>query len=275
MGEDRKPTIWQQGLVLSGQDSVTLGLITEEEKTEKIVIIATHDCDLLEPKDMEPVCEVLIGTKIDQINGTFSNAKNPRRLHLPFSGGTTSVIFELNARDKRTVDKDKILALQPDAEIRMLPTELWVLRSWLAARYFRPSYPDEFDRRLKAKPGEIHKKIANAIKGTGTDLVAVLFDIDAGAPDTDKPDSEVYSLSIFLVYDVSQDPARAEAAAKKAARTIRDVIRQRCLKDGKWQGIELRSCLPVSEDALTIYQMRMTKLWYFDSFEILFNKPRD
>lgn len=275
MGEGRNSTIWQQGFVLDGKDSVALGLISADELAKKAVIVASHDCDLLEPKDIEPNCEIFVGKKIDRIDGTFSNAKNPRKLHLPFSGGATSVMLELDARDRRIVDKDKVLSLQPDAQTQLLPTELWTLRSWLASRYFRPSYPDEFDRRLKAKPAEVHKRIANVIKTTGTDLVAVLFDIDTGESTTEKSDDEVYSLSIFLVYDVTKDPGRAEATAKKAAQSIKDIFRQRCFKDGKWQGIELRSCLPVSEDALTILQMRMTRTWYFDSYEILFDKPRD
>ena len=152
----------------------------------------------------------------------------------------------------------------------MRPNELWTLRTWFAARYFRPSYPDEFDRRLKA---DVYKRMADAVKKTGDNLVTVLFEIDAGEPDAEKSEDEVYSLTVLLVYDVTKDPGVAETAAKTAAQSIKSIFRNHFFKDGRWHGIELRNCMPVSEDVVTVYQMRMTRTWHFDSFEILFGSP--
>jgi hypothetical protein len=272
MGDGRYVTIWQQGFVLDGKDAVALGLIAENETSEKIAVVVSHDCDLIERTEIEPGCEIIVGKKTERINGIFSNAKHPRRLHLPFSAGTTTLTLELNASDKRTINKGAILALQPNAQIQLLSIELWTLRAWLASRYFRPSYPDEFDRRLKAKPGDVYKRIANTIRSTGNDLVAVLFDIDPGQATAEKAPDDVYVLGIYLVYDVSKDPARAIATAKTAAQSIKGIFRQYYLKDGKWHDIEFRDCLPISEDALSVYQLRMTRLWYFDAFEIVFEK---
>ena len=274
MADGRNATIWQQGSILDGKDSVALGLIAESEIAEKVVVVVSHDCDLVESAEIEPKCEVIVGKKRDQVDGTFSHAKHPRRLHLTFSGGTTSLILELNSIDKLTIDKAAVFSLAPITQIKLLAAELWTLRCWLAARSFRPSYPDEFDRRLKAKPGEVHKRIANTVKTTGSDLIAVLFDIDSGQPAVEKAADEIYVLGIFLVYDVSRDPAKALATAKTAAQSIKGILRKYYFKDGKWHGIEFRDCLPISEDALTVYQLRMARLWYFDTFEIVFeNRP--
>ncbi len=269
MGDGRNSTDWQQGFVLDGNDSVALGLIAAGEVADKVAIVATHDCDLLESLVVEPVCEILIGRRIDKVDGNFSNAKNPRRLHLQFSGGATSLVLELNATDKRTIEKDKLLARRPNAGIRLRPKELWTLRAWFATRYFRPSYPNEFDRRLKS---DVAKRMAETIKKTSENLVAVLFDIDGGEPDSEKSEDDVYALNVFLVYDVTKDPRAAENAANTAAQSIRSIFRNNFFKDGKWRGIELKTCTAVSEEAMTIYNMRMTRTWHFDSLEILFGK---
>jgi hypothetical protein len=159
-----------------------------------------------------------------------------------------------------------MLRQTPDGEVLLTPDEHFSLQSWLAARYHRPIFPDEFDRRLKAKPQEIHKKIANTIKGTETDIIAILFNVDTREHQgSDDP----YSLGIFLVYNVSEDPGRALATANKAASTIRSLFRQYYFKDGRWNNIELRECMSVSADALSLYHFRSLKPWHFDYLEIL------
>jgi hypothetical protein len=45
---------------------------------------------LLEPSEIEPNCEIIVGHKIDHVDGRFAKGKNPRRLHLPFSAGDPS-----------------------------------------------------------------------------------------------------------------------------------------------------------------------------------------
>ena len=121
---------------------------------------------------------------------------------------------------------------------------------------------------MKAKPAEVHRKIANAIKTTGTDLIAVLFDIDSGKDQEHGPD-DPYSLGILLVYNVSDDPGRAKASATRVASTIKSLFRQFYFADSKWKNIELRECLPVSADVISLHQLRSTSPWHFDYLEII------
>src|SRR5207244_948570 len=109
--------------------------------------------------------------RIETIDGNFTGAKNPRCLHLPFSAGETPITAEFLARNKRSIEKLAFLRQAPDPKIRLTSDEHFTLQSWLSARYHRPIFPDEFDRRLRIKPNEGHRRIANVIKGTGTDLV--------------------------------------------------------------------------------------------------------
>lgn len=97
----------------------------------------------------------------------------------------------------------------------------------------------------------------------------MLFDIDSGRVVVHDGPDDPYSLSILLVYNVSEDPARAAAAATKAASQIKSLFRQYYFKDRKWRNIELRECIAVSAEAISVYQLRATKPWHFDYLEIV------
>lgn len=268
MQQARNDTAWEQGCVLGSSSAVKLGLLAPDAK-DAIAILISHDCDVLETASVEPICEILTGHKIATVDGHYTNGKSPRRLHLTFSGGTTSIAAEFLATDKKTVKKELLLAEAPQLDVKLTEDEHFTLQSWLSSRYHRSIFPDEFDRRLKERPAEIHKKIANAIKGTGTDILAVLFDLDSGKIIVHEGPDDPYSLSVYLVYNVSEDPAKAVVVATRAASQIKGLFRQYYFKDRKWRNIELRECMAVSADAISLYQLRATKPWHFDYLEIV------
>ncbi|QWG15126.1 hypothetical protein KMZ29_10950 [Bradyrhizobium sediminis] len=269
MQETRIDTPWEQGLLLSVSSAEKLGLLHPETREDTVAILVSHDCDVLESAANEPFCEILIGRKIEAINGLYANGKSPRRLHLNFSAGPTALLAEFFATEKRSIKKELLLAESPLPEIRLTQDEHFTLQSWLAARYHRAIFPDEFDRRLKERPAEVHKKIASTIKATGTDLIAVLFDIDSGKDEKHGEADDPYALTIILVYNVSEDPGRAQASANKAASTIKSLFRQYYYSDKKWKNIELRVCLPVSADSISLHQLRSTRPWNFDYLDIV------
>lgn len=159
MQETRIDTAWEQGCVLSASSAVKLGLLAPDAG-DAIAILVSHDCDVLETAAVEPVCEVIIGRKIGTVDGHYTNGKSPRRLHLTFSAGATSVAGDFLATDKKTVKKELLLAETPQQDVRLTEDEHFTLQSWLSSRYHRSIFPDEFDRRLKERPAETHKKIA-------------------------------------------------------------------------------------------------------------------
>ncbi len=269
MAEARNDISWQQGFVLRAESAVSLGLIDSAAGNDRVVLLVSHDCDLVESSEIEPNCEIIVGRKIEKVDGTFAGAKNPRCLHLPFSAGEMRMTAEFLAKDKRQIEKSSILSQMPETKVRLSPDEHFALQSWLSVRYHRPIFPDEFDRRLKAKPADVRKRIANVIKGTGTDLVMILFDIDNGKDVTHNGPDDPYTLGIDLLYNVSEDPERALATAKKAAQRIKGIFRQYYFTSGQWKNIELRDCLPISEDALSIYNWRFLKPWHFDYLSVL------
>ena len=96
-----------------------------------------------------------------------------------------------------------------------------------------------------------------------------MFDIDSGKDEQHDGPDDPYSLGILLVYNVSEDPERAHASAKQAASTIKGLFRKYYFVDSRWINIELRECLPISADAISLYQLRCTKPWHFDYLETI------
>jgi hypothetical protein len=260
MADSRNQTVWQQGFVLDAESAKGLGLIHPEFPNDTLVVVVSHDCDLVENTEIEPHCEIIVGHKIAKEDGTYSKGKNPRKLHLTFSGGTTPVIANFLTTAKIRLEKDRLLGQEPADSIRLTPDEQSTLQSWLSKRYHRRSFPNEFDIRLRAK--QMDRRLDTIIKATKGDLIAVLFDLDSGEMVERTDPDDAYSLTVFLLYDVSVDSVAAEQSAKEAAHKVRESFRQNYLSGRRWSFIELKNALPISEDVMTIHHWRVLKPWY-------------
>ena len=256
----REPeTEWRQGRALSPEAAKAISLVGEDHD-DPIVIVITHDCDLVASSDVEPDCEVIVGRIIDKADGNFAHSRNPRKLHISLSAGSVPVVAEFLARDKRFVEKSTILGHPPSPTAILRNTELDTLRKWLAVRYDRAAVPDEFDRRSKEGA---YKEFQRVIARTESYVLAVLIDLDGGE-DIEREKESAYSLRIYLVYDVSEDPAAAHREVSGAAERIEAAFRKHYMEDGQWREIELEACQAVSEDSITLHDQRRLREWQFD-----------
>lgn len=255
---------WRQGHILSAESVKKLNLTHQKSSDDTVVLIISHDCDLAQLADIEPHCEIIAGIPIEHVNGDLANAKNVRRLHLTFSAGETKLAAEFIATDKALLTKAALAGHEPATKIRLTPDEHFTLQTWLAVRYRRAAFADEFDKRIKNKKTKFYEKFVKIIKATETNLIAVYFDVDAGAEVVRVGSDDTYTLAVYLVYNVAEDPAKAEPVAKSAAQALTDLFTKCFFVGGKWQDIELRLCREISEDAMTIFQSRLLRQWHFD-----------
>lgn len=142
---------WRQGFVLSSETANTLGLKHRESPESTCVVVISHDCDLaIEDLSAEPNVEVIVGRTVTP-NGNFLWSKAPRKLHLPLQREGQEVFVELVATDKSWIPKSQLVGSEPDALWHLSPGGLSVLRSWLAVRYKRAAFPDNFVARMRSK----------------------------------------------------------------------------------------------------------------------------
>jgi hypothetical protein len=148
----------------------------------------------------------------------------------------------------------------------MSPFERRTLQRWLAARYDRTAFPDEFDRRLKDETG-LADALARAFKETGEYIPAVFFDVDEGQEVEHAGPEDTYRVTITLLYLTDTDAEIAERAAEKAKERIEEIFRSRCSVKGagvEWRWIELQGVEIISDEAMTYAQSLNLTRWQAD-----------
>ncbi|MNJ38444.1 hypothetical protein D3C77_332910 [compost metagenome] len=139
-----------------------------------------------------------------------------------------------------------------------------IFQRWLAARYRRSSFPDEFDRRLRDT--KVAERLAKLFKDSGNHIPAVFFDVDQGTERTRDGSNDPYELSILVLYKTDEDPEIAEEAALAVAKAIGELFQNRC-KIGagqNWEWIELIDIDVISDEALTYGQSLNLTRWQAD-----------
>lgn len=267
----RRDTPWRQGHILPPAASAELKLLRPDGE-EAFTMVVSHDCDLAQDPAVEEGVEVMVGRRIAQADGNYSHAKNARRLHLTFTGGDDSVVAEFTSDSKRIVSKERLSVFSPLNSVRATPSERVILQRWLASRYRRSSFPDEFDRRLDALG--LREAIAKALKKHGRSISAIYFDVDGGDEVKRSEPQDTYALSIYLLFDTSHDADVAEKAGMEAATAILEVFKKKCCSiAGVWHDIQLLECEVVSDRVMTVQQADSLQRWSADHLSLRATPP--
>lgn len=255
---------WRQGNFITAENAVGLKLIVSENSGRNIPIIISHDCDIAKAPETEPQVEIMVGTRIAAVDGNYTHSKNPRKLHLRVRDRDGDFGLELLATGKRLVSKQQLVSYEPYTAITLLPKELLILQRWLAARYHRSAFPDEFDRRLQEN--DLHNKLVKILKPLGRDVIAAFFDIDAGKSIERKGPKDTYGLSIYLLYSTESNPQTAESETQSAADSIAEAFRSIYFDSSKkvWQQIELIDCMAISDQVMTYAMALQLRKWNID-----------
>ena len=269
-----RDTPWRQGHVLTSESSVALGLVSADRAESAFTVVISHDCDLAQTPEAEPLVEMIVAERIGAANGNFTHAKNSRRLHLECVVSGTVAFLDMQALDKTSTRKDDLAGHAPSAIVVVKPEDRSVLQRWLAARYRRAAFPDEFERRLNDTG--VSKRIAKILEPLGKHLVAVFFDVDEGVEHVRNGEGDLYVLRIDLLYSTEEDPAAALEAAEKAVASIAAAFRERCFDPATgWKWIELAGCEPVSDEAMTYAMSTQLKRWNMDYLSLRADPPAE
>ncbi|MCO4879931.1 hypothetical protein VOI32_18530 [Paraburkholderia caribensis] len=264
--EWNRETPWRQGFLLGNDAIDALGLRHPVSPDKTIVVVATHDCDLAQDPQFEPVVEVVVGCLAAK-DGNCTHAKNARKLHIEFAGDAP-FWAEFEATAKVDVDKLKLNEYAPRSDVRLRVEDYAVLQMWLASRYRRSAFADEFERRL-TKETKLAEKIAKAVKPHGELISGVFFDVDEGKEVTRVGPDDTYMLDITILHTAEPDFEAAENAAQSAADAIQKAFKEKLFDpSNKWQHIELRFCDPISESVLTYQVFRQLKRWRLEHMSL-------
>ena len=264
-----RTTPWKQGAFIDSAMATAMGLINDAQKA---IVIISHDCDIAQNPDVEPDLEIIVGEFKSEMNGSYSSAKNPRVLHLNVQNDNESVVIEFNCSNKSTIKKADLADKVPCALVSMPATAKQTFQRWLASRYHRSSFPDEFDRRLSAT--KLGDKIKQRLSKHNEHIRAIFVDVDSGEEiNRATGDGNPYGLKIVLVYDTTKDVDVAHAAARKACDEIIKDFETKCLKEGVWTEFHLEACVPMADTSFTFLHSQTLKRWTMDAISLRDQTP--
>jgi hypothetical protein len=268
VAEWNRDTLWRQGSLLDSDAIAALGLTHATEPESTLVIVASHDCDLAQAPEGEPYVEVVVGRLVMDKDGNCTHAKNARKLQVEFAGAAV-LWAEFEATAKVSIDKLKLNDFGPRTDAHLTPENHATFQMWLASRYRRSAFPDEFERRLTSKEFKLHEKIAKAVKPHGELIAGVFFDVDGGIEVTRDGPDDTYTLDITILHAADPDFDASEKVAITVAEVIRTAFEDKLFNPTKtWQHIELSSCDAISESALTYQQFKQLKRWRLEHISL-------
>lgn len=259
-----RETPWRQGHLLTDEAVEKLKLSSDKVTDRPLVIVAAHDCDLVQSPEREPSVELVVGRRIASLDGNSTHGKSPRTLHLVFEGDEP-LMAEFVITDKCSVPKDALSPFSPEHRFRLSQANLRTFQRWLASRYLRSAFPDEFERRLVHET-KLAESIRKAVKPHGEWITAVFFDLDDGEVVTHDGMDDTYVLDVILLYSIDLNPRESESAAKAAKEEVENAFRRKLLdrSSGKWKWIELRNVDVISEEILSYRASTLLNRWRLD-----------
>lgn len=253
---------WRQGSILRQNDHAELdeGVRTSLRVDARLLIVS-HDCDVTSDSyEKEPRVELLIAYPVSEIKGGRKFGKNPRELEFAIRMGGTSLEYIACVFDRFSVDRKLLEDITPDPQANLSADNIALLRSWLALRYSRSAFPDEFENRLRP----IKRKIDDILDKKGHDISAIFVAIEPhGEASADEP----YKVLIYAAM-----PVTLYSQANRRT-NVQTVVNELGRLFGNCKGIELVDAELRSESDISLDDMRFLKR--FTNEYLSHNKPQN
>lgn len=233
---------WTQGSVLRIDGDV--GVHGLEDGDSGMVV--SHPCEVVSASlERDPSVQLIQLHTVDVVDGNLTFGKNPRRLQMEL--GTERV--EVRVGEIFTVDRTILTRMMP--EFTIAEPQRRMLASWLAARYARPAFADEFNRRLEPARRGIEKILKVAGKHiSGIYVATTLEELPAGTP--------YRVVMAFTMTTDDFDVPELFAEVSSAGDDVAELV-------GSADGISLASLKTVSERDINLAHLRIYARWDYES----------
>lgn len=209
-------------------------------------MVVSHPCEVVSASvERDPSVQLIRLHSVEVIDGNLTFGKNPRRLQMEL--GTERA--EVRVGEILTVDRTILSRMTPDFTIA--EPQRRMLASWLAARYARPAFADEFNRRLEPARRGIEKILKSAGKHISGIYVATAQE--------ELPAETPYRVVIVFTmmasdFDVPELFAEVSGAGDDVAGLV-----------GSAEGINLASLQTISERDISLAHLRIYARWDYES----------
>ena len=97
---------------------------------------------------MSQLVEVLMASRIAKQDNAFIHRRHPRRLHFPIVQNNVPEWFEANICHRHNIDRRILAGHLPDQGLQIHPDDVKTISLWIASRYLRHAFPDNFVKRI-------------------------------------------------------------------------------------------------------------------------------
>lgn len=249
LGDSIRERGWRQGCLLDG--AVVRSLLGDDDDLFGCddFVVLSHSCDVVcEDLEKEPTVELIGRRTIDSVDGNYAFAKSPRVWHM--SAGGSAVELRMNLR--REIGRQHLAAQHPVGSIS--DAELRILKRWMANRYARAGFADEFNRRCHPALG----RITSRFKRDGHLMSAIYLLVD----DSELPEEKDYEIVVIATmleedFDVAERRTRCQQLLNQVVQHL----------DG-CGGISVTDAELRSEADVSLADLRELSRWDFDTLSL-------
>lgn len=250
---------WRQGSVIERQSASeklkTLLDGTPAELTHWVVI--TQDCDLVNLSyEKEPEVELLGCRLVASEDGRYTYGKNPRHIHLSAVIGGTGAVLDAVIFQRFCFPRPVLEDFGPKEGCSLPPETIRLLVEWVARRYTRSAFPDEFNERVRNTQVGLKKVLednGSVVRGVWLAL-HTFSELAAGEP---------YRVGVRVTMSIAD---YANAAKRDQASTVVNALE---IGLTGCAGIEVESADLVSEADFPLSDLY--HLMRFDAYDYLSN----
>ncbi len=256
-GQQVKDNGWRQGSFLPSAMAISLAAEHGCENASHAVVIS-QDCDVTyDELDVEPYVEILFLHPLDAINAGLQDGKSSRILHLEASEGTEKRFFKAQPWNQARVRREILSTSSPDSSLSFNTGTLRGMIQWVADRYTRTGFPDEFVKRIEAVDASLKK----LMKKEGGAFWRILVHLNS----SEELDADTgYGMEcVCAVWPEVWEDKKSREKAEAAAVTLKKLL-EGC------SGIELDEFEVNSTDELPLSYLHHYRPW--DVFNYLTNR---
>lgn len=193
---------WQQGAILNTED-LPNGMMETLGLDKGLYVVANQSCDVVQSLEVEPSLELVKATPItcdhELYNGGFFNAKSARRLITPSPTSVREHYLHFDVKDKLQIPRGFLFSHQDIRPCCHLADSSGItFKTWLAMRYNRASFPDEFNERINRAKNKLVKGLEKQVNGDPVCMFVegLYFNI---SPETELDRGKDYELNCFAL----------------------------------------------------------------------------
>jgi len=241
---------WQQGALICSSSFELSELKPPHVSISEtdLLLVITQTCDLINPSfEKEPVFEVLLlKRRLSQADRRCKDGQNPREIHMDIEYEECAGLYVAKPFERFFIDRTTIKSLTP--MYFLSDAQRVTVVDWLAKRYKRIAFPDEFDSRWKPRKEKIKKIMHNElamVKGVYLKII----------PFKELSTEEEYKLEVILLMESTDfDNCELYEKCKRNGQKLEDEF-------NNCDGIGLQSIGPVSIAEISVEEFQDLVLW--------------